>query len=193
MVHGLSCSAACGVFPDQGSNPCPLRWQADSYPLTTRGVLALCPSFLAETQPHGLASASPASSPALGVAAFPAPAPGVAPSSAVCVSSPCVLAAELHRPGAGPEGDIVPSTSSRVLLRAVLSTVRTSSWFSSPFRACAGQAVWPTSPRMSSSFSCKFYGFMFVCESVSHSEFIFVENMILRTKVPIFWPVEARA
>ena len=63
MVHGLSCSAACGVFPDQGSNPCPLRWQADSYPLTTRGVLALCPSFLAETQPHGLASASPASSP----------------------------------------------------------------------------------------------------------------------------------
>ena len=22
-VHGLSCSAACGIFPDQGSNPCP--------------------------------------------------------------------------------------------------------------------------------------------------------------------------
>ena len=108
MVHGLSCSAACGVFPDQGSNPCPLRWQADSYPLTTRGVLALCPSFLAETQPHGLASTSPASSPALGVAAFPAPAPGVAPSSAVCVSSPCVLAAELHRPGAGPEETLSP-------------------------------------------------------------------------------------
>ena len=21
MVHGLSCSAACGIFPDQGSNP----------------------------------------------------------------------------------------------------------------------------------------------------------------------------
>ena len=28
--HGLSCSAACGIFPDQGSNPCPLHWQADS-------------------------------------------------------------------------------------------------------------------------------------------------------------------
>ena len=30
MVHGLSCSAARGMFPDQGSNPCPLHWQADS-------------------------------------------------------------------------------------------------------------------------------------------------------------------
>ena len=29
-VHGLSCSAACGIFPDQGSNPCPLHWQVDS-------------------------------------------------------------------------------------------------------------------------------------------------------------------
>ena len=26
----LSCSAACGIFPDQGLNPCPLHWQADS-------------------------------------------------------------------------------------------------------------------------------------------------------------------
>ena len=23
VAHGLSCSAACGIFPDQGSNPCP--------------------------------------------------------------------------------------------------------------------------------------------------------------------------
>ena len=28
--HGLSCSAACGIFPDQESNPCPLHWQVDS-------------------------------------------------------------------------------------------------------------------------------------------------------------------
>ena len=28
--HRLSCPAACGIFPDQGSNPCPLHWQADS-------------------------------------------------------------------------------------------------------------------------------------------------------------------
>ena len=30
VTHGLSCSAACGIFPDQGSNPCLLHWQADS-------------------------------------------------------------------------------------------------------------------------------------------------------------------
>ena len=26
LVPGLSCSTACGVSPDQGSNPCPLHW-----------------------------------------------------------------------------------------------------------------------------------------------------------------------
>ena len=30
VVHRLSCSPSCGIFPDQGSNPCPLHWQADS-------------------------------------------------------------------------------------------------------------------------------------------------------------------
>ena len=30
VAHGLGCSAACGIFPDQGSNLCPLHWQADS-------------------------------------------------------------------------------------------------------------------------------------------------------------------
>ena len=34
VAHGPSCSAACGIFPDQGSNPCPLHWQADSQPLS---------------------------------------------------------------------------------------------------------------------------------------------------------------
>ena len=29
-ARGLSCSEACGIFPDQGSNPCPLHWQAHS-------------------------------------------------------------------------------------------------------------------------------------------------------------------
>ena len=29
-AHGLCCSMGCGIFPDQGSNPCPLHWQADS-------------------------------------------------------------------------------------------------------------------------------------------------------------------
>ena len=37
MAHGLSCSAACGIFPDQGSNPCPLHWQEDSQPLHHQG------------------------------------------------------------------------------------------------------------------------------------------------------------
>ena len=30
VVHGLSCSVACGIFPDQGSNLCSPHWQADS-------------------------------------------------------------------------------------------------------------------------------------------------------------------
>ena len=34
VVHRLSCQAARGIFPDQGSNPCPLHWQADSHPLS---------------------------------------------------------------------------------------------------------------------------------------------------------------
>uniref|UniRef100_A0A8C0HU68 Large ribosomal subunit protein uL29 n=1 Tax=Balaenoptera musculus TaxID=9771 RepID=A0A8C0HU68_BALMU len=25
VAHGPSCSAACGILPDQGSNPCPLH------------------------------------------------------------------------------------------------------------------------------------------------------------------------
>ena len=29
VAHGLSCSEACGIFPDQGGNPCLLHWQAD--------------------------------------------------------------------------------------------------------------------------------------------------------------------
>ena len=37
VAHGPSCSAACGIFTDQGSNPCPLHWQADSQPLRHQG------------------------------------------------------------------------------------------------------------------------------------------------------------
>ena len=37
VAHGPSCSTACGIFPDQGSNPCPLHWQADSQPLCHQG------------------------------------------------------------------------------------------------------------------------------------------------------------
>ena len=41
VAHGLSRSAACGIFPDQGSNPCPLHWQADSQPLRHQGSPSL--------------------------------------------------------------------------------------------------------------------------------------------------------
>ena len=37
VAHGPSCSAACGILPDQGSNPCPLHCQADSQPLRHQG------------------------------------------------------------------------------------------------------------------------------------------------------------
>ena len=37
VAHGLHCPRACGIFLDQGSNPCPLHWQADSYPLEQQG------------------------------------------------------------------------------------------------------------------------------------------------------------
>ena len=37
VAHGPSRSAARGIFPDQGSNPCPLHWQADSQPLSHQG------------------------------------------------------------------------------------------------------------------------------------------------------------
>ena len=37
VAHGPSCSAARGIFPDQGSNPCPLHWQADAQPLHHQG------------------------------------------------------------------------------------------------------------------------------------------------------------
>ena len=37
VAHGPTCSAACGIFPDQGSNLCPLHRQADSQPLRHQG------------------------------------------------------------------------------------------------------------------------------------------------------------
>ena len=37
VAHRPSCSAACGIFPDQGLNLCPLHWQADPQPLRHQG------------------------------------------------------------------------------------------------------------------------------------------------------------
>ena len=37
VAHGPTRSAACRILPDQGSNPCPPHWQADSQPLRHQG------------------------------------------------------------------------------------------------------------------------------------------------------------
>ena len=41
VEHGLSCSSVCGIFLDQGLNPCSLHWQVNSYPLYHQGSLRL--------------------------------------------------------------------------------------------------------------------------------------------------------
>ena len=52
VAHGPSCSAARGILPDQGSNPCSLHWQADSQPLCHQGS----PILLLENTPLNLES-----------------------------------------------------------------------------------------------------------------------------------------
>ena len=37
VVHGLSCSGACGIFPGHRSNPSLLHWQVDSLPPNHQG------------------------------------------------------------------------------------------------------------------------------------------------------------
>lgn len=41
VVHEFSCSAARGIFPDEGSNPCALHWQTLIH-LTATEVPVLC-------------------------------------------------------------------------------------------------------------------------------------------------------
>ena len=41
----LSCSKTCGIFPEQGWNPCPLHWQVDSSPLQGSLRLALLSQY----------------------------------------------------------------------------------------------------------------------------------------------------
>jgi len=47
-VHGLRCSTACGFFPDQWLNPCPLHWQEDSQPQHHHGSLGTTFFFFSE-------------------------------------------------------------------------------------------------------------------------------------------------
>ena len=55
VAHGPSCSAACGIFPDQGLNPCPLNWQADSQPLHHQGS----PQLSFDFHLHGISFSIP--------------------------------------------------------------------------------------------------------------------------------------
>ena len=49
--HGLSCSVACGIFPDQGSNPVSLCCQVYSLPLSYQGSLTHVRSFNPPSSP----------------------------------------------------------------------------------------------------------------------------------------------
>ena len=42
VAHGFGCLTGCGFFPDQGSNPYPLHWQADYKPLDHQGIPMAC-------------------------------------------------------------------------------------------------------------------------------------------------------
>ena len=50
VVHGLSCSMACGILPIQGSNTCLLHCQQDSLPLSLQenpvGILKVSVKYL---------------------------------------------------------------------------------------------------------------------------------------------------
>ena len=57
VAHGPSCSAAYGILPDQGANPCPLPWQADSQSLHHQGspnYFYIDQFFFFLTTPHSL-------------------------------------------------------------------------------------------------------------------------------------------
>ena len=47
-----SCSATRGIFPDQGSNLCPLHWQMNSYPLQIYRLSGCLPSGRLTTPTH---------------------------------------------------------------------------------------------------------------------------------------------
>ena len=61
VAHGLSCPVACGIFPDQGLNPCSLHWQVDSYPLYQQGSprLNFCEPCKVGVQFHSFADDYP--------------------------------------------------------------------------------------------------------------------------------------
>ena len=59
LWRGLSCFATCGIFQNQGSNPCLLHWPMDSLPLSHREAM-LSGFFGREFCPVKMESHSPA-------------------------------------------------------------------------------------------------------------------------------------
>ena len=60
VAHRPSHSVACGIFPDQGSNPFPLHWQADSQPLHNQGSPSLVTFFILKSILSDMSVATPA-------------------------------------------------------------------------------------------------------------------------------------
>ena len=55
VARGLSRPVICGIFSDQGSNPCPPHWQADSLPLSHhRGSHCIFSQLLLYTERHSV-------------------------------------------------------------------------------------------------------------------------------------------
>ena len=51
VEHGLTYSLVCGVFPDQGSNPCSRHWQVEVWRLLLSGAIQL-PMLNSHLQPR---------------------------------------------------------------------------------------------------------------------------------------------
>ena len=52
LEHGLSCSVACDLLPDQGLNLCLLHWQAGSLPVSHQGSPPLSLRFHSTATGH---------------------------------------------------------------------------------------------------------------------------------------------
>ena len=59
VTHGLSCSVARGLFPDQGLSPCPLHRQADSQPLDHQGSPILLILWIKTRRHRGIGKFAP--------------------------------------------------------------------------------------------------------------------------------------
>ena len=82
MARALSCSEACGIFPDQGLNQCALNWKADSQPLDHQGSPEII--FMVT-----IVACLPAESPSmLIIEPFPTTSPGLILFTRMC-SMPC--------------------------------------------------------------------------------------------------------